>query len=136
MQSTYMFFSEAMEYSLSLWCPKLDSYYLNLHFRSIHLEQLGHMLLLKQTWRLHNFYSNGLTFLLAVIYLCVYFQYYKQQCKNCDTWCIPYRVEETRCSRCNKVAKNCNCDKTQQTDPNKPHMSGLCEKCRSGRPCP
>jgi len=32
MQSTYMFFSEAMEYSLSLWCPKLDSYYLNLPF--------------------------------------------------------------------------------------------------------
>ncbi|KAH3775596.1 hypothetical protein DPMN_177002 [Dreissena polymorpha] len=62
-------------------------------------------------------------------------QYYGQQCKSCNIMCQPYRVEETKCSRCGMVARTCGCDKTRHTDPRKPHRSDLCEKCRSGRPC-
>ncbi|XP_060555897.1 zygote arrest protein 1.S-like [Ruditapes philippinarum] len=52
-------------------------------------------------------------------------------CKTCNTTCQPYKVEETTCSSCG----TCGCDKTHHTDPNKPHMSELCDKCQSGNSC-
>ncbi|KAH3775595.1 hypothetical protein DPMN_177001 [Dreissena polymorpha] len=61
--------------------------------------------------------------------------YYGQECKSCKIMCQPYRVEETMCSLCGEVARTCGCDKTRNTDPNKPHRSDLCEKCRSGNRC-
>ncbi|XP_046357980.1 zygote arrest protein 1-like [Haliotis rufescens] len=62
---------------------------------------------------------------------------YEQDCKSCDTSCLPYRVEKLICSVCKK--HNCTCTKEDRKkrniDPNKPHRSDLCHKCQSGDPC-
>ncbi|VDI23796.1 zygote arrest protein 1 [Mytilus galloprovincialis] len=63
--------------------------------------------------------------------------YYAQDCKKCNTACNPYRVERLKCSICDQI--NCTCSREERaqrhTDPNKPHRSDLCHKCKSGNPC-
>ncbi|XP_021339795.1 zygote arrest protein 1-like isoform X2 [Mizuhopecten yessoensis] len=75
--------------------------------------------------------------------------YYKQECKNCKTACNPYRVEDVKCPKCGKPAKECHgmCDDSDDDyggnsdydsddgDSKKPHRADLCQKCRSGWPC-
>ncbi|XP_046557815.1 uncharacterized protein LOC124267014 [Haliotis rubra] len=62
---------------------------------------------------------------------------YEQDCRSCDTPCMPYRVEKLICSKCKQ--HDCICskqDRLERTiDPNKPHRSDLCHKCQSGNPC-
>nr|XP_022318594.1 zygote arrest protein 1-like [Crassostrea virginica] len=64
-------------------------------------------------------------------------KYYKQDCKKCNIGCEPYRVERLICSGCGM--RDCKCTSEEKAarhvDPNKPHMSALCHKCRSGHPC-
>eukprot|EP00745_Piridium_sociabile_P023230 TRINITY_DN36213_c0_g1_i2.p1 TRINITY_DN36213_c0_g1~~TRINITY_DN36213_c0_g1_i2.p1 ORF type:complete len:105 (+),score=22.45 TRINITY_DN36213_c0_g1_i2:374-688(+) len=62
---------------------------------------------------------------------------YEQDCKACNTACLPYKVEKIRCSMCDE--EDCVCTEEEKAerhnDPNKPHRSDLCHKCRSGLPC-
>ena len=55
--------------------------------------------------------------------------------------CFPYRVENIICSFCDEDP--CICTKEDKAEkkrirhvnPNKPHRSDLCHKCKAGRPC-
>lgn len=64
---------------------------------------------------------------------------YQQDCKACNTACFPCRVEKIVCSKCGRT--ECICtkedleDKKRHTDPNKPHRSDLCHRCRAGLKC-
>lgn len=62
---------------------------------------------------------------------------YPQDCKGCNTACKPYRLERLRCAKCNQIDCTCSDDgkRERHTDPNKPHRSDLCHKCRAGKPC-
>ena len=59
-----------------------------------------------------------------------------QECQECPgTYVKPYRIEKLRCSRCGK-REGCTCDRDDKhVDPNKPHRSDLCERCKSGKSC-
>ena len=61
--------------------------------------------------------------------------YYEQECKRCDVSVQPYKAEPIVCSICGK--ENCECDEDveRHNDPNKPHRSDLCARCRAGLPC-
>ncbi|KAK7500818.1 hypothetical protein BaRGS_00008062 [Batillaria attramentaria] len=64
---------------------------------------------------------------------------FKQECKDCRVACFPYQLERIRCSMCQET--DCVCteeeleEKRLNIDPNKPHLSHLCLKCRAGKPC-
>ncbi|KAK3591162.1 hypothetical protein CHS0354_029011, partial [Potamilus streckersoni] len=63
--------------------------------------------------------------------------YYQQECKSCRIAVSPYKVEPIICSRCEQ--QNCECTKEDRKkrniNPNKPHRSDLCEKCKNGSLC-
>uniref|UniRef100_A0A8W8LKI4 3CxxC-type domain-containing protein n=3 Tax=Magallana gigas TaxID=29159 RepID=A0A8W8LKI4_MAGGI len=63
--------------------------------------------------------------------------YHKQDCKKCHIGCEPYRVERLICSICKTQPCTCTAEerRARHNDPNKPHRSDLCHKCRSGFPC-
>ena len=63
---------------------------------------------------------------------------YKQDCKDCNTPCKPYRVERIRCSMCGQTTCVCTDEELEEkrhVDPSKPHRADLCHKCRAGQPC-
>ncbi|XP_048249865.1 zygote arrest protein 1-like [Haliotis rufescens] len=62
---------------------------------------------------------------------------YEQDCRTCDTPCLPIRVEKLICSVCNE--RDCICtecgERERNIDPSKAHRSDLCHKCQLGYPC-
>ncbi|XP_041358895.1 zygote arrest protein 1-like [Gigantopelta aegis] len=62
---------------------------------------------------------------------------YKQDCKDCQVSCLPYKVERLTCSICDQ--QDCTCTREEKeerhTDLNKPHLSHLCERCKKGLSC-
>ncbi|KAL3870064.1 hypothetical protein ACJMK2_042680 [Sinanodonta woodiana] len=60
-------------------------------------------------------------------------EYYKQDCKRCLIAVGPYRVEPIICSVCGEQI--CTCTERRNIQPNRPHLSHLCEKCKNGHVC-
>ena len=63
--------------------------------------------------------------------------YFKQDCKECDTPCNPYKTEALICRYCGW--SDCECDEDEKAarhvDKSRSHRSDLCHKCRAGYPC-
>nr|KAI8754011.1 zygote arrest protein 1-like [Biomphalaria glabrata] len=57
---------------------------------------------------------------------------YGQECKDCRIMCMPYRLENIKCSQCGQT--DCECER-RHVDPNKNHRSDLCGKCKAGLKC-
>ncbi|KAL3869529.1 hypothetical protein ACJMK2_042198 [Sinanodonta woodiana] len=64
-------------------------------------------------------------------------EYYEQECKKCRISVSPYKVESIVCKMCGQEDCICTEEDRQKrhTDPNKPHRSDLCERCKKGLKC-
>ncbi|KAL8567974.1 hypothetical protein ACOMHN_029149 [Nucella lapillus] len=63
---------------------------------------------------------------------------FKQDCKDCNIACFPYKTEPIRCSQCGQTICVCTDEELEDkrhTNLEKPHLASLCHKCRAGIPC-